>query len=202
MIMNEVKTANSKRDIHKLIRRRYSPYVFDFEREVPREDIAALFEAASWAANSYNEQPWRYIVATRDDREAFETMLSCLNEGNRGWAKHAPVLALGVYKTTFSHNDKPNGVALHDLGAASAGLTLEATARGLLVHQMAGIVPEKARDVYNVPEGFEVATGIAIGYPGDLDDADEKMRERDSKPRSRKPLNQFVFAGTWEKPAM
>jgi nitroreductase len=206
--MNEVNTADikmadTKQEIHELIRRRYSPYVFDPERAVSTADLKALFEAASWAANSFNEQPWRYIIATRDDDEAFETMLSCLTEGNQAWAKNASVVGLGIYKTEFSHNDKPNRVALHDLGAAAANLTLEATARGLVVHQMAGIIPERAREVYNVPEGFEIATAIAIGYPGDPDEADnEKFRERDSKSRSRKALNEFLFAGAWGEAAL
>lgn len=200
--MTHIKMAETKYGIHELFRRRYSPYVFDPDRAVSSDDLKALFEAASWAANSYNEQPWRFIIATRDDTEAFDTLHSCLTEGNQKWAKHAPVIGLGVYKTHFTHNDKPNRVAMHDLGAAAAGLTFEATARGLVVHQMAGIVPEKAREVYNVPEGYEVATGIAIGYAGDLERADEKLRGRDSKPRSRKPLDEFVFAGTWETPAL
>jgi nitroreductase len=200
-ITNDAKTAQTTYDIHDLITRRYSPYVFDPERSVSADDLAALFEAASWAANSYNEQPWRYIVATRDDTEAFETLWSCLSKGNQGWTKDASVLALGVYKTHFSHNDSPNRSALHDLGAAAANLTLEATRRGMVVHQMAGILPDRARTVYNIPEGFEVATAIAIGYEGDLDSADETMRERDSKPRTRKPLEEFVFAGSWEEPA-
>jgi nitroreductase len=157
-------------------------------------DLKALFEAASWAANSFNEQPWRYVVATKDDREEYERLLSCLNEGNQGWARHAPVLALGVYKTTFTHNGKPNRVAFHDLGAASANLTVEATARGLVVHQMAGILPDRARDLYGVPEEFEVATALAIGYAGDLEEADEKLAQRDRKPRVRKDLGEFVFS--------
>lgn len=199
--MNDIKFADTQYDIHELIRERYSPYVFDGDRTIPLTDLTAIFEAASWAANSYNEQPWRYIIAARDDEEAFGLLWSCLTEGNQGWAKDASVLALGIYKTHFSHNDKPNRVALHDLGAAAANLTLEATRRGLVVHQMAGILPDRAREVYDIPAGFEIATAIAIGYNGALADADERFRDRDSKPRTRKPLEKFVFSGSWESPA-
>ena len=61
--MSDVKRANVDHPVHELIAERWSPYALA-ERAVPKEDLLALFEAARWAASSYNEQPWRYIVAT------------------------------------------------------------------------------------------------------------------------------------------
>src|SRR5580704_17376487 len=90
--------------------------------------------AARWAPSSYNEQPWRYVVATRDDRAQFERLLSCLVEGNQAWAKHVPVLALGIVSLKFAKNGKDNRAAVHDLGLAAGNLVVEATARGLRVH--------------------------------------------------------------------
>jgi hypothetical protein len=124
-------------------------------------------------------------------------VLSCLVEANQGWAQHVPVLAIAVIMLTFKRNNKPNKAAFHDLGAASASLTFEATARGLNVHQMIGIEPEKAREVFAIPEGAEAVTALAIGYPGDPQKAEEKYRQRDEWPRTRKPLSEFVFSGTW-----
>ena len=128
----------------RVFREAWSPYAFS-DRPVSEDDLRSLFEAARWAASSYNEQPWRYIVATRTDTEAFERLVSCLVEGNQPWAKLAPVLALGCTSLNFAANGRPNDAAEHDLGAASACLCLEATARGLFVHQMIGILPDKAR---------------------------------------------------------
>jgi nitroreductase len=190
--------AVSDHPVHELIGNRYSPYVYD-DRPVSEDDLKSLFEAARWTASSYNEQPWRYIVATRANAKEYERLLSCLVEGNQEWARQAPVLALGVVKTTLTRNDKPNRVALHDLGAASASLTLEATSRGLAVHQMGGILPEKAREVYGVPDGYEVVTGMAIGYAGAADDS--ALGQRDRRPRKRRPVTESVFTGRWENPA-
>ena len=161
-------------------------------------DLLAILEAARWAPSSYNEQPWRYIVATRDDREGFERVLSCLVEANRDWARHAPVLVLAAVSTRFARNDKPNRAAEHDLGLASANLTLEATKRGISVHQMIGILPERAQDVFEIPDGFEVLTGLAIGYHGTNPDVDDKFVERDDKqPKGRRPIAEFVFSQSW-----
>jgi nitroreductase len=190
------KQATPDHPVHELIARRWSPYAFA-DRPVSLDDLRSLFEAARWAASSYNEQPWSYLVATRDDKEGFERLLSCLVEGNQAWAKAAPVLAIGCTSLKFALNGKPNAAAQHDLGLAAANLVFEATARGLMVHQMIGILPDKVRTLYAVPEGVLPLTGLAIGYLGDPNTLPEKIRPRDLAPRQRKPLAAFVFGGRW-----
>lgn len=194
------KKASTDYPIHELLAGRWSPYAFD-DRPVPEADLCSLFEAARWAPSSYNEQPWSYIVATKGDPEQFQRLLSCLVEGNQVWAKAAPVLALGVVSLRFTRNAKDNRAAVHDLGLAAGNLLLEATARGLFVHQMIGILPDKAREIYGIPEGCEAWTGIAIGHRGDATSLPDRLRERDLAPRQRKPLNEFVFTGQWGNPS-
>jgi nitroreductase len=179
-----------------VIAQRWSPYAFA-DRPVSREDLQSLFEAARWAPSSYNEQPWSYLVATREDAAAFATLLSCLVEGNQQWAKAAPVLALGCTRLNFVRDGRPNAAAVHDLGLASAGLLVEATTRGLAVHQMIGILPDRARQIYQVPEGVQPLTGLAIGYAGDPAALPEQLRSRDAARRTRKPVQEFVFSGKW-----
>jgi nitroreductase len=194
--MNSPKQATPDHPIQPLIARRWSPYAFA-DRPVSDDDLRSLFEAARWAASSYNEQPWRYLVATKASPADFERLLSCLVEGNQVWAKAAPVLALGCVSLNFALNGKPNAAAEHDLGLASATLTLEATARGLSVHQMIGILPDKARELYRIPDGVQPLTGLAIGYAADPSGLPEKLRGRDLAPRTRRPLAEFVFGGQW-----
>jgi nitroreductase len=182
--------------VHALITKRWSPYSFD-SRPVPDEDLRSLFEAARWAPSSYNEQPWNYIVAKKENPEEFQRLLSCLVDGNQVWAKAASVLALGITKLRFARDDQPNRAAIHDLGLAAGNLVVEATARGLWVHQMIGILPDKAREIYAIPEGYEPLTGIAIGYAGDPKALPEGLRDRDLVRRPRKPLKEFVFSQTW-----
>jgi nitroreductase len=191
-----VERASTNYPVHDLIATRWSPYAFA-DRDVSLDDLHSLFEAARWAPSSFNEQPWTYIVATRNEREEFERLVSCLVDGNQAWAKLVPVLALGCTRLNFSHNNHPNSAAQHDLGIASAFLTFEATARGLAVHQMAGIIPDRVRELYQVPEGVQPLTAIAIGYAGDPERLPEKIRGRDQARRPRKPQAEFVFKGKW-----
>ena len=194
------KKASTDYPIHELLAERWSPYGFE-DRPVDEGNLRSLFEAARWAASSYNEQPWSYLVATRENPQEFARLLSCLVEGNQAWAKAAPVLALGVVSLRFSRNNKENLAAVHDLGLTAGNLLVEATARGLCVHQMIGILPDKAREVYEIPEHSEAWTALAIGYKADPVKLPDALKERDLAPRQRKPLSQFVFSGKWGDPS-
>ncbi|TLY33034.1 MAG: nitroreductase [Nitrospirae bacterium] len=190
------KPAETQYPIHDLLRRRWSPRAFS-DRRVDPAIMRSLLEAARWAPSSYNEQPWSFIVATKDDTAEFSRLLSCLVEGNIQWAQHAPVLMVSVARLSFEDDGKPNRHAFHDVGLAVANLIVQATALGLVVHQMAGILPDKIRELYGIPEGYEAVAGIALGYPGDPQSLPEGLRKRELAPRERKPLTEFVFSGSW-----
>jgi len=190
------KPAPSDFPVHELIRERWSPRAFA-DKPVPQDVLRSIFEAARWAPSSNNEQPWAYIVATKEHKENFEKMLSVLVEFNAGWAKSASVVALAVARLTFAKNNTPNRNAQYDTGAASALLSMEATAHGLAVHQMAGFDPEKARQVFGIPPGWEPIAALAIGYQGDPASLPPPLKDREIAPRTRKPIAEFVMAGQW-----
>lgn len=184
--------------VHPLIRCRWSPRAFS-DRRVEPEKLRALFEAARWAPSSFNEQPWRFLVATRDEPEGLERLQGYLSPGN-AWAKNAPVLVVSAYRTRFSHNDKPNRVALRDLGAAEENLFLQAYALGLVMHQMAGFDVARVKAEL-LPEEFEPGTMFAIGYAGDREALPDGLKEREERPRRRNPPDEFVFGPSWGEPA-
>ena len=180
--------------VHSLIERRWSPYAFA-DKPVDPADLHSLLEAARWAPSSFNEQPWRFIVATRDDPEIFQRLLDCLVPGNREWAGKVPVLMLSVAAMSFTKNGKPNRHALHDVGLASAMLALQATNIGLAVHFMAGFDGNKARESFAIPDDFEPAAAIAVGH---------RLAEpaaNGPSPRQRRSVDAFAYAGAWESPA-
>jgi nitroreductase len=202
-VLDEVqaaKQAHPGHPVHALVTARWSPYGFS-DRAVSPDDLRAIFEAARWAPSSYNEQPWSWVVATKDDAAAFARLLSCLVEGNQAWARYAPVLALGLVRERLKLTDEPNAAAEHDLGLAAGNMLLEATARGIAVHQMIGILPDRARDLYALPADAHALTGYAIGYLGDGAALAEKVRARDLAPRTRRPLAESVFGDRWGEAA-
>ena len=150
MFKKEIKTQE---EIHEIIANRWSGRAYDVNRPISHNDLISLLEAARWAPSCFGEEPWRYIVCDKTRNEAaWAQAFSCLAEGNQSWAVNAPVLILALANTVFAHNDKENRWAQYDTGAASMSLCLQASSLGLMVHQMGGFSPEKAAEVFSIPE--------------------------------------------------
>jgi len=191
--VNHLKQAPTVDGVLPAILERWSPRSFA-SRDVSPADLHKVFEAARWAASSYNEQPWRFLVGTRGT-PAYQKIFSSLIGFNQGWAGSAPVLILGAASTRFSHNGAANGYGLYDLGAASSYLTLQAAALGLATHQMAGFDQAAARKAFEIPDDFLLGAVIALGYQGEPAAlGHEQMIAQEVSPRSRKPLPEFVFS--------
>lgn len=186
------KPAVTDAPVIEVIQNRWSPVIFS-DKALSEKEITSIFEAARWAPSSFNEQPWRYVYAGKGDmgRDILEGLLV---EGN-AWAKDAGLLVLGFSSKIFKKNGKPNRHYLHDTGAASALITLQATSMGLITHQMEGFDFKRANEALGVPPEFEPGSMMAVGYPGDPAKAPEKYRERDAGPRTRNPRSSFASRG-------
>ncbi len=196
--LNVLKHGPADSGVEDLLLKRWSPRAFSAEA-VGSADLVKIFIAAAWAASSYNEQPWRFLVGKKDD-ETYTKIFETLVETNQGWAKSAPVLILSAGKKNFTQSGQPNAYALHDTGAASAGFSLEAAALGLHTHGMGGFDKDKARASFSIPDDFEIGAVWALGYLGDPSMLSEKMQAAEMAPRTRKPLNEFVFKA-WNEAA-
>lgn len=193
------KLAETQYPIHDLLRQRWSPRAFSAQ-PVEADKLGSLLEAARWAPSSFNEQPWSFIVAMKDRPGEFDRLLSCLVESNRLWARHAPALMLSVAKLQFEKDGRPNRHAFHDVGLAVANLMFQATALGLVVHQMAGFDVGKARQEFDIPDGYEPVAAIAVGYQGDPAILPDRLRDLELARRSRKAMNTCVFSRRWGQP--
>lgn len=193
------KPAKTDRPLIAEIKQRWSPRAFDPDREIDAETLATLLEAARWAPSSFNDQPWRYLVFDRTDRRARAKAEACLFDGN-SWARNASVLIISAGARTSGRTGRPNRFVLHDTGMATMNLILQAISHGLVSHQMGGYDRERARAEFEIPEEFELASMIAIGYPGDPALLAPEVGEREAAPRQRSQFSDFVFAGTWGNP--
>jgi nitroreductase len=189
-------TTLSTETVLDLIKSRWSPKVYS-NRPVEREHLHTLFEAARWAASSMNEQPWHFIVVTKDDPDGFERMVDCLSEGNAVWARHAPVLILSVAKSRFEYKNRENRHAWHDVGLATQNLIIQAVAAGLFIHSMGGFSASRAAESFDIPEGYEPIALHSAGYLGDPSDTPEEIVDPDPAKRKRRPIEEFVFNGKW-----
>ncbi|OYQ66369.1 nitroreductase [Pseudanabaena sp. SR411] len=188
--------AITDHEIHPLIAERWSPHAFD-NKPVETAKLAQLFEAARWASSCFNDQPWTFIVATKDDTVNYQKLLDCLVPANVVWAQVAPVLGIVVAQKNFKHNGKPNAWGEYDAGQAAATLVLQATALELVARQMGGFDAAKAIATFNIPETAKPMAAIAIGYAGEPSNLPADLQARENAPRSRHPLSSFVFTGEW-----
>jgi nitroreductase len=190
--------AETRVPIAELLATRWSPRAFDPTRQVTKDQLTALLEAARWAPSCNGDEPWRYLIWDRQrDPEGWQKAFDCLSEGNRKWVKNVPLLMLSCAGSIFGHSGKPNRYGQHDTGAASACLALQGHALGLAVHQMGGFDAAKARAAFDIPEEYTPMAMIAVGYQGSIDILDEDTKQKELKPRSRKPIESHFFEGQW-----
>jgi len=194
------KAADTSAPVHDLIMNRWSGVSYDPDKPVSIDDLRAMAEAARWAPSCFGDQPWRVIFCSKSaDESAWQQAFDCLGEGNQPWCKHAPVLAIICADSEFSKNDKPNGWGAYDTGAAALSLCLQGVHLGLMTHQMAGFMPDKARTTFNIPARYQPMAMMTIGYQLPEERLPEAFRERELKPRVRDPLGEHFFLGAWGK---
>lgn len=172
--------------LHELLARRRSPKAF-LDRTLDPGILVSLFEAARWSPSSRNEQPWRFIVATKEHADDYHRLFEVLNERNKAWAHTAPVLVAVVAKTFFDPDGLPNRASFFDVGGAVALLTIQAVSLGLQVHPIGGFDNGRLKTVCGIPDGYEPIVMLAIGYP----DEQTLLNEE----RVRNQLSSFVFQG-------
>lgn len=191
------KKAETTVEIHPILATRWSPRTFNGE-VIPESEIKQLFEAVRWAASSYNGQPWRFVYAVKGTSE-YDSMFSCLSEFNQKWAGLAPVLILTAYKEKTEEGDE-NFHALHDLGMCMGNMSVQAESMGIAMHHMAGLDWEKAQQLFEVPDGFHIATAVALGYyGGEIEALPEELRDQETAERTRNKIGDFAFKGSWGK---
>lgn len=196
--LDQKKHGQAEAPVEELFLGRWSPRAFS-DRLVDTQQLKTVFSAGQWAASSFNEQPWRFIIGRKGDR-IWQRIFDCLAPPNQAWTKAAPVLYASFAKKTFSHNGAANRVAQHDVGAASAQIALQASALGLYAHGMAGFDVEKLKAAFSVPDDFEPVACWALGYRGSPDTLSEQQKQTEVQPRQRKSLSSFVFAD-WDTAA-
>lgn len=189
--------------INELATQRWSPRAFDGSKGVSPEQEKALIEAARWSPSCFGAEPWRFLVWNRaTDPAGWQQAFDCLSDNNRKWAGKVPLLFLACASSVFEHNGQANRWAQYDTGMAALSLSLEAVAQGLVAHQMGGFDIAGVRAAFAIPDDFMPMAMIAAGHqaaPETIED--EETRQKELKPRARKPVGERFYAGRWGRGA-
>ena len=173
-----------------VLEQRWSPQAFARDEVLDQNRLGPAFEAARWSPSSGNSQPWSFIVGFRGD-DAFQTIVGTMASGNQVWAEHAGALVANIASVVDAEG-KPQSHAIYDLGQAVAHFSVQATAQGLMVHQMSGFDAQTLGRELGLDSTQRVVTIMAVGSLGDPADLPEKFQEREARPRVRKPLSEIV----------
>ena len=173
-----------------VLENRWSPRAYSLSKELTAQLLGPSFEAARWSPSSGNSQPWSFVVGFRGD-DIFSTLVGSMASGNALWAENASAIIANVAEMETDEG-KPRSHAVYDLGQAVAHFSVQATANGLVVHQMAGFDAEALHQALGLSPRHRVVTLMTVGFLGDASELPEKLQERERAPRVRKPLSEIV----------
>ncbi len=197
------KPAITQVPIDATIANRWSGRAYDAARAVQRDDVIALLEAARWAPSCYGDQPWRFMIWNRhEDAAGWQRAFDSLSPGNQAWVKDAPLLVLVAADSLFKHNGQPNRWSQYDTGAAALNLCLQAASAGMMAHQMGGFDADRLRTAFDIPQQFSLMAMVSVGYPAEISTLSGEVLERETAPRTRRPLGELFFSGAWGKPVV
>jgi len=191
METSKIKTQNVPSGVHPLLAKRWSARAFN-GKPISQTELNTLFEAASWSASSMNEQPWKYLYAHKQNKKSFEKMWSCLLPGNQAWTTKGSVLILSLAEKNFDYKNRPNRHYMHDVGAANTQLLLQAAQQEIYGHMMGGFDMDKTIETFDIPENLEPVCFMVLGYLDEAETLEEPFKSRETAPRNRKPVDEFV----------
>ncbi len=186
----------AEHEILDLILNRWSPRAMSGET-ISNQELMSLFEAARWAPSSYNNQPWRFIYATRESSH-WNTLFNLLVEANKQWANNAAVLIVVISANNFAYNNKPSRTHSFDTGSAWENLALQGYAQGLVIHAMEGFDYDRAKTELTIPDDYTVEAMIAVGKPSALDTLPIELQKKEEI-SDRKKVEEFIFEGQFKK---
>ncbi len=160
---------------------------------ITQEELMTILEAGRWAPSSYNNQPWHFIYGMRDTT-AWDSLFSLLVPFNQSWCKNGAALVCVVSSKNFIATGKPSRTHLSDTGSAWENMAIQATSMGLVSHGMEGFDYQKARELLQIPEDYDIVLMFVIGNPAPASILPEALAEKET-PADRVPLEQIISEG-------
>jgi nitroreductase len=188
----DMRKRETKYNVVPMVLNRWSPRAMSGEK-ITQEELETLFDAAQWAQSSYNNQPWRFVYATRDT-SYWQTFFNLLIPFNQEWCKNAAALVMVISKNNFAFNNQFSRTHSFDTGAACQNFALQGFSMKLVVHGMEGFDYDKAKKDLNIPDEYTVEAMFAIGRPGNIQNLSLELQKKEIL-SDRKDINEFAFEG-------
>ena len=151
---------------------------YDESREVEREKLEAVLEAARLAPSACNGQPYKLTVCR--GQAAKDVAMSCRGMGLNKFAVQAPVCIVVsempyVKSAAMGAKVKGNDYRSIDIGIVTAYLTAEAAAQGLSTCILGWLDDKKIREICDLENPVRLV--ITLGYAKEGDPLRKKIRK-------------------------
>ena len=163
--------------VMKVIKERRSIRKFE-EKDIPLDSIMTILEAGRWAPSGMNNQPWRFLVISKDDVRK-ESLATCTKYGKI--ILRANKLVVVLIDKQVMYNETKDHQAI---GACIQNMLLAAHAMGLGAVWLGEILNNEKRVLKILKldeERYGLMAVIALGYPA------QKGKS------SRKPLKELLL---------
>lgn len=174
-------------DFFTLINKRESVRGY-LDKQVEREKIIKIIEAARVAPSACNAQPWKFIVV--NDKEITREVAKNLYEpmiGLNKFALTAPVFIVVVGEkrnltSKMGELIKKKDYTSIDIGIASEHICLAATELGLGTCMMGWFKEKEIKKLLNINKNKEIHLVISLGYYDD----------KEPRNKVRKPIDEIL----------
>ncbi|MFW6114853.1 MAG: nitroreductase family protein [Thermodesulfobacteriota bacterium] len=162
------------------------------DREIPKEDLTAILEAVRWSPSWANTQCWEVIVVKDSSiKKLLQETLSPRNPASDAIVDAPVVIALcsKLQRAGYKKGEPTTKFGdwfMFDLGIAAQTVCLTAHSLNLGTVIVGLFDHDKAKEILQVPEGFEAVALIPVGYPG-----------KEAKTPPRKEIDEFVHYDTF-----
>lgn len=164
-------------DFLQLAKDRYSVRKFDGTREVSREQIDSILEAAVCAPTAVNNQPFRVWVLTSDDaraKAASATKMAFLAETH-------VIFAVGAKEDeAWVRQYDGKNFAEVDASIAATQMMLEIHAQGLGTTWVGHFDAPKYKELFPEMSGYSLIALFPVGYPAE--DSEPSPRHTEKRP--------------------
>jgi nitroreductase len=164
------------------------------DKQVPDEMLQSILEAGRKAPSCGNTQAWNFVVLK--SQKALAEAHEALSRGN-AWGKRAPVMIIVAAKEDGGCPAHELPYFMMDIGLTTENILLQAVHLGLMAHPTAGWNEEKLKEITGIPNEYRIVTVIFIGYEGDIELLDDRNKEKEKKPTTRRPLSEIVHWDRW-----
>lgn len=149
---------------------------------IPPAEMEAILEAGRWTGSSKNRQGWAFVVI--DDRPGLERLAAAGDFTG-------PVLASAA---TIALVRLPRGNDF-DIGRAAQNIMLAAAARGIGSCPIAFHRPDQAAEMLGLPEGHNCTWAVALGYPDEAAEEEQRRQAAAAGFKGRRPLDELAHRG-------